>query len=133
MRHARTLLVCILGTIAMAGLVVSTTEYLRALTMLTVPGALQLPGIILIGMLCGFALRSAAAATVALVVIAIGGAFLAGLAIAFAAFEVEAASNYLINQGTVRGFFALLLIFFFGMVGVVSAMLINVFVRRLDI
>lgn len=133
MRHMRTVLVCLFGTIAMAGLVVSTTEDLRALTLVAIPGVLQLPGLVLIGMLCGFALRSAAAATIALVVIALGGAFLSGLAIAFPAFEIEAASVFLINRGTVQGFFALLLIFCFGMIGVVVAMLINVFARRLDI
>ncbi|CAN5775133.1 hypothetical protein BH20CHL1_BH20CHL1_00220 [soil metagenome] len=133
MHHMRTVLVCVFGTIAMAGLIASTTEDLRALTLVAIPGALQLPGIILIGMLCGFAVRSAAAATIALVAIAIGGAFLSGLSIAFAGFQSESAYVFLLNRGTVQGFFALILIFCFGMIGVVMAMLMNVFVRQLDI
>ncbi len=133
MRHQRPILVCVCATIASAGLVASTTEDLRDLTLVPIPGALQLPGMILIGMLCAFALRSVAAATIALIVISVGGALLQGLAIALPAFEIEAASVRLINRGMVQGFFALLLIFCFGMVGVVSATLVNVFVRRLDI
>lgn len=133
MRHARSVMVCLFGTIAMAGLTVSTTSDLRELTWIQVPNVLQIPGAIAIGMLCAFALRSAAAATVALVAIAAGGALLHGLAIALAAFEVEAASVFLINRATVQGFYALIVIFCFGMAGIVTALLINVFVRRLDI
>ncbi len=132
-RHLRSVLVCVLGTVAMAGLVASTTEDLRALTLVAVPGALQLPGIVLVGLLCGFAFRSGAAATIGLLVIAICGSFLAALAIALPAFEIEAARVFLTNRATVQGFFALLLIFCFGMIGVVAAMLVNVFVRRLDV
>jgi hypothetical protein len=131
--HLRAIGVCVLGTIAMAGLIASTTEDLKALTVVGVPGALQLPGIILIGLLMGLSLRSAAAATIVLLCTAIAGAIMQGMAIALAGFEIEQASVYLINRGTVQGFFALLLIFFIGMVGVVAAMLINVFARRLDI
>lgn len=133
MVHARTVLVCILGTVAMAGLVASTTTDLRELTLISIPGFLEIPGIIVIAMLCSFALRSAAASAIGLVAIAVGGAILHGLAIALAAFEIEAASVFLINRATVQGFYALLVIFCFGMAGVVIAMLINVFVRRLDV
>jgi len=132
-QHLRTICVCVLGTIAMAGLVASTTEDLKTLTIVGIPGVLQLPGIILIGLLIGLSLRSAAAATIVLLVAAIAGAIMQGMAIALAGFEIERASVYLINRGTVQGFFALLLIFFIGMVGVVSAMLINVFARQMDI
>lgn len=131
--HLRTALVCVLGTIAMAGLVASTTEDLGALTVVPVANVLQLPGLILIGLLIGLSLRSAAAATIALLVIAVLGAIMQGLAIALAGFEVDAAAVHLMNRGIVQGFFALLLIFFFGMVGIVAAMLVNVFGRRRDI
>lgn len=133
MRHTRTALVCLLGTVAMAGIVASTTADLRDLTLISVPGIAQVPGVILVGMLCAFALRSAAAAAIALVVIAISAAFLHGLAISLAAIEIEPARVSLLNRATVQGFFALLLIFFLGMVGVVTAQLINVYVRRLDV
>lgn len=133
MGRFRSVLVCILGTIAMAGLVASTTVDLRTMTMISVPGVLQLPGVILVGMLSAFALRSAAAAMIALLVMSIAGALLHGLAIGLAAFEVEAASVFLINRATVQGFYALILIFCFGLIGVVLAMMINVFVRKLDI
>src|SRR5690606_10730 len=131
--HLRTVLVCVLGTVAMAGLVASTTEDLGPLTVVRVPTDLQLPGLIFIGLLIGLSMRSAAAATVGLVAIAVVGALMQGLAIALAGFEIEAASVNLINRGTVQGFFALLLIFFFGMVGIVLAMLVNVFGRQRDI
>lgn len=132
-RHARTLAVVVLGTIAMAGMVASTTEDLGPLVAVQIPGWMQIPGIILIGFLVGVALRSAASAMLSLLVIAILGAILQGLAIALPGFEIERASTYLINRGTVQGFFALILIFFIGMVGVVAALLINVFARRMDI
>lgn len=132
-QHLRTIGVCVLGTVAMAGMVASTTEDLKSLTVVGIPGALQLPGIILIGLLIGLSLRSAAAATIVLLFSALAGGIMQGMAIALAGFEIEQASVYLINRGTVQGFFALLLIFFIGMVGVVTAMLINVFARKIDI
>lgn len=131
--HLQAITVCILGTLAMAGLIASTTEDLGPLTAVDVPNVLQIPGLILIGLLIGLSLRSAAASVIALLVISICGALMQGLAIAWAGFEVEAASVYLINRGTVQGFFALLLIFFIGMAGVVLAMLTNVFWRRSEI
>lgn len=131
--HLTTVLVFVLGTIAMAGLVASTTEDLRTLTVVQIPGALQIPGIILIGFVIAMSLRSAAAACASLVGIAIMGGLLQWLAIALGAFEIEAASTYLINRGMVQGFYALLLILFIGMVGVSAALLINVFARRMDI
>jgi hypothetical protein len=132
-QHLRTVAVCIFGTVAMAGMVASTTEDLRSLTVVGIPGAFQIPGIILIGLLIGLSLRSAAAASIVLLFAAIVGGIMQGMAIALAGFEIEQASVYLINRGTVQGFFALLLIFFIGMVGVVAAMLVNVFARRIDI
>jgi hypothetical protein len=131
--HLWTALVFVLGTMAMAGMVASTSEDLRALTVVQVPGALQIPGMILVGFLIGMSLRSAAAALLSLVGIAVVGGLLQWLAISLGAFEIDAAATYLINRGMVQGFYALLLIFFIGMVGLVAALLINVFVRRMDI
>ena len=128
-----TILVVVFGTLAMTGMVASTTEDLGPLTLLQVPGWVQIPGIVLIGFLVGFAVRSAAATMIALLVIAILSALLQGFAIALPGFEIERASTHLINRGTVQGFFALILIFFIGMVGVVAAMMVNVFARRVDI
>lgn len=132
-RHGTSLLVVVLGTIAMAGMVASTTEDLGPLAIVQVPGWMQLPGIIVIGFLIGMTLRSAAAAMVSLLVIAVLGAVLQGMAIALPGLEIERASTHLLNRGTVQGFFALILIFFIGMVGVVAALLMNVFARRIDI
>lgn len=129
----RPVLVCILATVAMAGLVASTTEDLGPMTAVDIPRWLQLPGIIFIGALIGFALRTARSAMIGLVVISVLGAIMQGMAIASAGFVNDAASVFLFNRGTVQGFYALLLIFFFGMVGIVCAMAINVFARRQDI
>lgn len=117
----------------MAGMVASTTSDLRELTLVAVPGWVQIPGVILIGLLCGLALRSAVASVVVLVVMAIFGALLQGAAIALAGLEIDEVAVTLINRGTVQGFFALLVIFCFGMVGIVASMMVNVFARRRDI
>lgn len=132
-RHGRTLLVVFCGTIAMAGMVASTTDDLGPLTAVAIPGWMQIPGVIAIGFLIGLALRSAAAAMIVLLTTAILGGVMQGLAIALAGFEIERAATHLINRGTVQGFYAMLVIFFIGMVGVVAALLFNVFARRIDV
>lgn len=132
-RHAMTIAVCLLGIVSMTGMVASTTDDLGPLTAIAIPGWLQIPGVIAIGFLIGFALRSAAAAMIVLLITALAGGVLQGLAIAAAGFEIDRVATHLINQGTVQGFYAMLIIFFIGMVGVVSALLFNVFARRIDI
>lgn len=132
-RHLRSVLICLLGAIAMAGLVASTTEDLGPLAAIATPGWLQVPGIIGIGFLVGLASRSAGAAIISLLVISISAALLQGAAIALPGLELERAATHLVNRGTVQGFYALILVLFIGLVGVVAAMLVNVFVRRIDI
>ena len=132
-RHATSIAISLFGTMAMAGMVASTTEDLGPLTAVAIPAWMQIPGVIVIGFLIGFALRSAAAAMIVLLVTAIGGGLLQGFAIAAPGIEIERAATHLINRGTVQGFYAMLVIFFIGMVGVVAALLFNVFARRIDI
>ncbi len=126
-------LIGLLGAIAGAGIVVSTTRDLGPLTVIAIPDWFQLPGIILVGILMGFASRNSPSAFGSLVIASIIGGALQGFAIAISAAGVERASVQLINRGTVQSFYAFIVIFFMGMVGVVIALGINYFARRVEL
>lgn len=121
-----------MGAIAAAGLFASTTEDLGNLVPVSVHFDLQLPGLVVIGLLCAFALRDITRTAIAFGIVSIGGALLYGLAIASAGLEVERAAVRLMNRGLIQGMAALLIIAVFVLVGMAIAVAINVFVRQLD-
>lgn len=126
-------LIGLLGAIAGAGIVVSTTRDLGPLTVLAIPDWFQLPGIILVGVLIGFASRNSPSAFGALLIASIVGGALQGFAIGISAAGAERAAVQLINRGTVQSFYAFIVIFFMGMVGVVIALGVNNFARRAEL
>ena len=117
----------------MAGLMASTTGDLGPLTAVAVPGWMQVPGMIVVGFLLGLASRSAGPAIIALLVASVVAAVLQGAAIALPGNEIERAATHLVNRGTVQGFYTLIVSVFIGLVGVVVALLLNVFVRRIEV
>lgn len=131
--HLQTAGIGVLAAIAMAGVIVSTTDELREMTLISIPNWAQLLGVILIGLLVGFASRTSTIAFVALMIASVVGAFLQGLAIGFAATGMESSNVHLINRATLQGFYALVVIFFMGMTGVVAALLINVMALRIEL
>lgn len=126
-------LIGLLAAIAAAGIIVSTTRDLGSLTVIDVPGWFQLPGVILVGVLVGLASRTSASAFFALLVASILGGALQGFAIGISAAGAERAAVQLINRGTVQSFYAFVVIFFMGMVGVVVALVFNNLVRRAEL
>lgn len=127
------LLVGMLASVAAGGVIVSTTRDLGSLTVLEIPDWFQLPGVILVGILVGLACRNSIEAFVALAIATVLGGVLQGFAIAISAAGAERASVQLINRGTVQGFYALMVIFFFGMIGVVIAAGINLAAHRVEL
>lgn len=125
--------ISLLASVAMAGIIASTTEDLGGLTLVSIPGWVQIPGVILVGVLIGFASRTSVTAFIALLTASVLGGILQGLAISIAALGVERSTVHLINRGTTQGFYALIVIFFIGMAGVVAALVVNVFARRIEL
>lgn len=121
--------VVLFGSIAAAGLCASTTSDLQGMTPYPINSSLILPGLILLGALVTLAINDAMRSAVALLIIAVCGATMFGLAIAAPGFRVEGVRVMLIDRGTTYGLLGLLLIALFGLCGMVLAWALNAIFR----
>ena len=128
-QYALEAVVIVLASIASAGLCASTTSDLQALTAFHVGSAWVLPGLALIGALTTLAINDAMRSAVALLIVAVAGATMFGMAIAAPAFRLDGTRVSLIDRGTTFGLLALLLISLFGLLGMVVVWTINTLVR----
>jgi hypothetical protein len=87
---------------------------------------------VLLGVLLGLAVGDTARGAVGLVIVALLGSTLYGLAIAAPGFRVAGVRVTLIDRGTTYGLFALMLIGLFGLSGIVIAWLIESLVGGRD-
>jgi hypothetical protein len=106
-----------LAGVANAGLFASTTDRLRPLTDVSIGSVWVIPGLMLIGALVALAVEDAGRAAVSVVVAAVIGATLYGLAIAAPGLRVAGLRVKLIDDGTTFGLVALLMCGLFGMAG----------------
>lgn len=127
-----TIVAVILAAIANAGLIASTSEDLAGLTPFAIGDVWLIPGIVVLGMLLGLTIGDTGRSAVALVVVALIGSTMYGLAIAAPGVRVEGVRITLIDRGTTYGLFALMLIALFGLSGIVLAWLIESFVGNRD-
>jgi len=120
----------VLAAIAGAGLIASTSEYLKNLTAFHVADFWLLPGLVVIGVLISVANDDDVARSAgALLGAGILGATLVGLAVAAPGFRIERVQTEMIDRGTIFGLLALLLIVLFGLAGIIVAWIAGAFFR----
>jgi len=127
-----TIIAVLLAALANAGLIVSIVVDLKGLTPIAISDFWLIPGIVVLGALLGLTIGDTARGAVALLVVAVLGASLSGLAIAAPGARVEGVRVTLIDRGTTYGLLALMLIALFGLSGIVIAWLIESVVGRSD-
>jgi hypothetical protein len=131
-RYAFGLLVGLLAGIAVAGIIASTSGEIDALAPIELSGSLQLPALMLIGLLAGFAARDFICAIIALVVATVVGTLLFGLMLAVPGFDLDNYTVSRLNNAFSQGLYALLVSSTFVLVGMAAALAVNVWVRDLD-
>lgn len=129
----RAVLSTLLAAIASAGLFAATTNDLRTFAPLTLNTVWLVPGMMLIGVLLAASNSDGIWAAGAMGATALVAAILIGGAIASPGFVVEPIRTTMINNGTVQGLAAFLLILIFGMIGVVVALVLRSFTGHGDL
>lgn len=125
-------LVGLLAGIAIAGVVSSTSGEIDELAPIQFSASLQLPSLVLIGLLAGFAARDFARSIVALIVAVAVGTLLFGTMMAMPGFDPENYTVTRLNNAFTQGLYALLVSSTFVLVGMAVALAVNVWVRQLD-
>jgi hypothetical protein len=125
-------LASVLGAIASAGLIASTTSDLQPFTGLHIGSVWLIPGLMLIGALLATGIGEAALSGGALAVAALLGSVLYGLALSAPGFKVDEVQVQLINRGTTQGLVAFMLIMLFGLAGMMIALLAAMLLGRAD-
>ncbi|RIK47132.1 MAG: hypothetical protein DCC58_00885 [Chloroflexi bacterium] len=123
----------LLAGVASAGLFAATTNDLRPFAPLTMNAAWLLPGMIAIGILLATINSDGIWAAGAMAAAAVVAAVLHGSAIAAPGFAVEPIRTTMINNGTVQGLAAFLVVLIFGMIGVVAALVARSIIGHGDV
>jgi hypothetical protein len=132
-KWALAVLTSLLAAIAGAGLFATTTNELRVFAPIGLNGVWLAPGLILIGALLATANLEGTWSAGAMGAAAVLGATLYGAAIAAPGIEVAPIRTTMINDGTVQGLAAFLLLLIFGMIGVVGSLVVRTMLGRGDI
>lgn len=125
-------LVGLLAGIAIAGVIASTSGEIDSLAPIQMSGSLQLPALMLIGLLAGFAARDFMRAIIALVVATAVGTLLFGWMLAVPGFDPGNYTVSRLNNAFSQGLYALLVSSTFVLVGMAVALAVNVWGRQLD-
>lgn len=125
-------LVGLLAGIAIAGVIASTSGEIDSLAPIQMSGSLQLPALMLIGLLAGFAARDFMRAIIALVVATAVGTLLFGWMLAVPGFDPDNYTVSRLNNAFSQGLYALLVPSTFVLVGMAVALAVNVWGRQLD-
>jgi hypothetical protein len=123
----------LLAAVAGAGLFAASTADLQPYAPLAIGSIWLVPGLIAIGVLVGLANTEGLWAAGSMAAAAGVAAFLYGSAIAAPGMRVEPIRTTLINNGTVQGLVAFLLILIFGMIGVVGTLVVRSVTGRADL
>lgn len=130
--YAYGLLVGLLAGVAVAGVIASTSGEIDSLAPIKVPDSLQLPALMLVGLLAGFAARNFTRTLIALVVATVVGTLLFGWMLAVPGFDLDNYTVSRLNNAFSQGLYALLVSSTFVLVGMAVALAVNVWVRQLD-
>ena len=125
-------LAALLGAVASAGLIASTTSDLQPFTAVRIGGAWLIPGLMLIGALLATGVGEAALGAGALAVSALLGSIIYGAALSAPGFKVEQVQVQLINRATTQGLVAFILILLFGLAGMMIALVVALVLGRAD-
>jgi hypothetical protein len=125
-------LVGLLAGLAIAGVIASTSGEIDALAPIPISGSLQLPALMLIGLLAGFAARDFGRSIVALGVSIVVGTLLFGCMLAVPGFDPDNYTVSRLNNAFSQGLYALLVSSTFVLVGIAAALAVNVWARQLD-
>lgn len=125
-------LATLLASVASAGVIASTSSDLAPFAATRVGGAWLLPGLMLIGALLAVAVGDALRSAAALAAAALLGALLYGSALSAPGYRVAELQVTLINRGTTQGLVAFMLILFFGLAGMMAALIVALLLGRAD-
>ena len=132
-RWSLALLSTLFGAISGAGLCAATTNDLQVFAPVSLSAVWLAPGLIVVGALVAVANVDGVWAAGAMGGAAILGASILGAAIAAPGIEVEPIRTTMINNGTIQGLTAFLLLLIFGMIGVVGSLVLRSLLGRGDL
>lgn len=123
----------LMGAIATAGVISSALNALASVAPVELPAALQLAALSMVGLLLGLALRDFARVGIALGITVVLSAVIIGVILAVPGLDPTYYTVARFNYALTQSVFALFLAGAFVTIGAVLAVIVNVYVRNIDI